>query len=161
AVEPLVARLAVIEVARNPAVRIGQQRALDRHGAIVAALRIVLVVVHQRPGRLVVGAPGDRGADAVALRPYVLGLGVGAVADARPAKAQDAALVDPAAEIEGPADRAEAASGDADLAEPVQGRQLARQRDDAARAALAVEDGGWAFDHVDAVEERQIDLRHG
>ena len=155
-----VARFARVEARRQPPVRAGDQRAERRKDAIGAVVRIVRIGAEQgeagRAARASRDGGGHRLALALAERLLRRGAVRAAVQPPRYARAGTAADigVDPVQVV------GAICTGNRPIERGVD-RQLAALRDKAAGARLAVQDGGGALDHLDPIEPRYVDLRHG
>ena len=153
----VIAGLAEIGRGCELAAGVGQEGARRREHAVAAVLRIVRIGAEQRQlgRRIEVEAQRARHRLALARAERLLRMrAVDAAVDAPQHR-----IADLAADIGVGAVQVVAAVGPRHRTiERLVERQLARQRDEAARARLAVEHGGGALDHFDPVEPRDVDL---
>lgn len=158
AVEVVLARLAIEELAGDVPAVVVRQGAVGRYAAVVAPVGIVLQVALQGQGGVVAEVDGQGRGDGVALLLDVIELGVRALAETDQAVGDALLLVERPAEIEAHLLLAHVADAAGDLAVVLVQRLLAGQRHQAARQATAVEHRGRPLEHIDAFEEVRVDL---
>ena len=155
----LIGRIAGVDMIFDRAVGVRQHAAIGGHPRIAAARRRMLIGCDERDVRLVVGRERDHRADVIALALGALGEAVGFLPAADKTHAPFAVGIERLVDVADETQAVIIAELRLETAEGFGFGFLARQVDEAARGAVAIEDRGRPLHDVDLLDAVEIGLR--